>query len=76
MALLVMVGVGRAGVHHQARERDAWIAASIFFYMMLGGLLLVPLALAMTDFSQPINYSFDGVGPRGGHSDRSTRSAR
>ena len=37
-------------------------AASIFFYMMLSGLLLVPVALAMTDFSQPINYGFDGPG--------------
>ena len=37
-------------------------AASIFFYMMLGGLLLVPVALAMTDFSQPINYGLDGPG--------------
>jgi drug/metabolite transporter (DMT)-like permease len=37
-------------------------AASIFFYMMLSGLLLVPIALAMTDFSQPINYSLDGPG--------------
>jgi len=37
-------------------------AASIFFYMMLGGLLLVPIAFAMTDFSQPINYGLDGPG--------------
>ena len=37
-------------------------AASIFFYMMLSGLLLVPIALAMTDFSQPINYGLDGPG--------------
>ncbi len=37
-------------------------AGSIFFYMMLSGLLLVPIALAMTDFSQPINYGLDGPG--------------
>jgi drug/metabolite transporter (DMT)-like permease len=37
-------------------------AASIFFYMMLSGLLLAPVALAMTDFSQPINYGLDGPG--------------
>ena len=37
-------------------------APSIFFYMMLSGLLLVPIALAMTDFSQPINYGLDGPG--------------
>jgi drug/metabolite transporter (DMT)-like permease len=36
--------------------------ASIFFYMMLSGLLLIPVALAMTDFSQPINYGLDGPG--------------
>ena len=37
-------------------------AGSIFFYMMLSGLLLVPVALWMTDFSQPINYGLDGPG--------------
>jgi drug/metabolite transporter (DMT)-like permease len=37
-------------------------AASIFFYMMLSGLLLVPIALAMTDFTQPVNYGLDGPG--------------
>jgi drug/metabolite transporter (DMT)-like permease len=37
-------------------------AASIFFYMTLSGLLLVPVALAMTDFTQPINYRLDGPG--------------
>ena len=37
-------------------------AASIFFYMSLSGLLFVPVALAMTDFSQPINYGLDGPG--------------
>ena len=36
--------------------------ASIFFYMMLSGLLLVPIALAMTDFTQPVNYGLDGPG--------------
>ena len=33
---------------------------SIFFYMMLSGLLLAPIAYLMTDFSQPINYGTDG----------------
>jgi drug/metabolite transporter (DMT)-like permease len=37
-------------------------AASIFFYMMLSGLLLIPVALAMTDFTQPINTGLDGAG--------------
>lgn len=35
-------------------------AESIFFYMMLGGLLTIPVALLMTDFSQPINTNFNG----------------
>lgn len=35
-------------------------AESIFFYMMLAGLLLIPVALAMTDFSHPINWGWDG----------------
>jgi drug/metabolite transporter (DMT)-like permease len=35
-------------------------AESIFFYMMLTGLLLIPVALIMTDFSQAINWGFKG----------------
>ena len=35
-------------------------AETIFFYMTLMGLALIPLALYMTDFSQPINYGLDG----------------
>ena len=35
-------------------------AESIFFYMMLTGLMLGPVAWAMTDFSQPINWGPDG----------------
>jgi len=36
--------------------------ASIFFYMMLSGLAFIPVALAMTDFSQPVNYGLSGFG--------------
>ncbi len=35
-------------------------AESIFFYMMLTGLMFVPAALWMTDFSQPINTGLNG----------------
>ena len=35
-------------------------AESIFFYMMVTGLLLAPVAIAMTDFSAPINWGMDG----------------
>jgi drug/metabolite transporter (DMT)-like permease len=35
-------------------------AESIFFYMALTSVLLIPVALFMTDFSQPINWGFKG----------------
>jgi drug/metabolite transporter (DMT)-like permease len=37
-------------------------AESIFVYMMLAGLVLIPIAWAMTDFSRPINWGLDGPG--------------
>lgn len=35
-------------------------AESIFFYMALTGILLSPIAIIMTDFSQEINWGFKG----------------
>ena len=35
-------------------------AEGIFFYMTITGLLLIPFALMMTDFSQEINWGFKG----------------
>ena len=35
-------------------------AESIFFYMTVTGLLLAPVALAMTDFASPVNWGADG----------------
>ncbi len=35
-------------------------AESIFFYMMITGLLIIPIALLMTDFSQEINWGANG----------------
>src|ERR1700730_2359392 len=35
-------------------------AESIFFYMMISGLALIPVAFFMTDFSQKINWGFKG----------------
>jgi uncharacterized membrane protein len=37
-------------------------AENIFFYMTVTGLLLIPVALWMTDFSNPINYGWQGPG--------------
>ena len=35
-------------------------AESIFMYMCISALVLAPVALVMTDFSQPINWGFKG----------------
>jgi drug/metabolite transporter (DMT)-like permease len=61
MALLVMIAWG--GQAYIIKLANATMdSASIFYYMMLGGLLVAPIALLMTDYSHPINYSLDGVG--------------
>ncbi len=59
LALLVFLAWGiQAFVMKYANETMK--AESIFFYMMVTGLLLIPVALLMTDFSQPINWGFKG----------------
>lgn len=37
-------------------------AENIFFYMMVSGILLAPVAYFMTDFDAPINWGFEGYG--------------
>jgi drug/metabolite transporter (DMT)-like permease len=37
-------------------------AESIFFYMTVSGLLCIPAALALTDWSAPINFGWSGPG--------------
>jgi drug/metabolite transporter (DMT)-like permease len=37
-------------------------AENIFLYMTLSGLLLIPFALWMTDFSIPVDYGWQGPG--------------
>jgi uncharacterized membrane protein len=41
-------------------SNDSMKAESIFFYMMATSLLLSPIAIMMTDFSQPIETGFKG----------------
>ncbi len=41
-------------------SNESMNAESIFFYMTVTALLLIPVALMMTDFSQPINWSANG----------------
>lgn len=59
LALLVFLAWGvQAYVIKLANEEAR--AESIFFYMMASALLLIPFALLMTDFSQPINWGLRG----------------
>lgn len=58
-AMLVFLGWGaQAYVIKFANEEMK--AESIFFYMMVTAILLIPVALAMTDFSQEINWGLRG----------------
>jgi drug/metabolite transporter (DMT)-like permease len=59
LALLILLAWGLQGfvISHANRSMKA---ESIFFYMMLTGILLIPVALWMTDFSKPINWGFKG----------------
>ena len=58
-ALLVFVSWGIQGFFMKLANKTMK-AESIFFYMTLTGVLLIPVALLMTDFSIPINYGFKG----------------
>jgi drug/metabolite transporter (DMT)-like permease len=59
LALLVFLAWGIQGfvISHANKVMKA---ESIFCYMMLTGILLIPVALAMTDFKQTINWGFQG----------------
>jgi drug/metabolite transporter (DMT)-like permease len=58
-ALLVLIAWGVQGfvISHANKSMRA---ESIFFYMTATALLLIPVALAMTDFRQPINWGMKG----------------
>jgi drug/metabolite transporter (DMT)-like permease len=59
LALLIMVAWG-VQAYFMKLANYTVSAESIFFYMMVGGLVLAPVAWAMTDFSQPVNMNWDG----------------
>ncbi|MCH8124251.1 MAG: DMT family transporter, partial [Bacteroidetes bacterium] len=42
------------------RANETMSAEGIFFYMMLTSIMLIPLAIVMTDFSETINWGADG----------------
>ena len=59
LAFLVFVFWGAQGFFMRFANQTM-SAESIFFYMTLSGLLLIPWALYLTDFSADINYGLDG----------------
>ena len=58
-SLLIMLAWGLQA-YFMRLANDTVRAESIFFYMTVGALLLAPAALAMTDWSQPVNMGLDG----------------
>lgn len=58
-ALLVMLCWGVQAYFMKAAN-NIMSGESIFFYMMLTGLMLAPVAWAMTDPGRPINWGLDG----------------
>lgn len=58
-ALVVMLCWG-VQAYFMKSANHVMSAESIFFYMMLSGLMLIPVAWAMTDFGKPINLGADG----------------
>ena len=59
MALAIMAAWG-IQAYFMKSANHVMSGESIFFYMMLAGLMLIPVALAMTDFSKPINVGLSG----------------
>jgi drug/metabolite transporter (DMT)-like permease len=59
LALIIMACWG-VQAYFMKLANNHMSAESIFFYMMIGGLMLVPAAWMMTDFSKPVNWGLDG----------------
>lgn len=59
LALLVLVAWGIQAFFIKLANQKM-MAESIFFYMMLSALLVTPVAISMTDFSQKINWGLGG----------------
>ncbi|WP_308910359.1 EamA family transporter [Pseudokordiimonas caeni] len=62
MALIVL-GAWGVQAFFMKLSNESMHAESIFFYMMITGLALIPVALMMTDFSAPIDWGWGMGGP-------------
>ncbi len=60
-ALIILLAWGVQG-YFMKLANSSMDAENIFLYMTLTGLLLIPVALWMTDFREPINYGWQGPG--------------
>lgn len=60
-ALIILLAWG-VQAYFMKLANSSMDAESIFFYITLTAVLLIPIALWMTDFSQPINYGWQGPG--------------
>ncbi len=58
-ALIILAAWGVQAFYMKLANRSM-SAELIFIYMTITGLLLIPIALGMTDFTQPINYGWSG----------------
>ena len=65
LALLVFVLWG-AQAYLMKRANLSMTPESIFFYMAITGIILIPVALLMTDFSRPVNWGVRGPVLAGG----------
>lgn len=61
LSLFVFVAWG-AQAYFMKTANSHMQTASIFFYMTLSGIVLMPVAIAMTDFGKPINWGWSGPG--------------
>jgi len=59
LSLLVFLAWG-IQAFYMKKANNHMKAESIFFYMMVTGLMVAPIAWLMTDMSQPINWGFRG----------------
>jgi uncharacterized membrane protein len=60
IAILVFIAWGLQAFVMKLANNYTPDAESIFVYMAITGVVLIPVALLMTDFSQPINWGFTG----------------
>jgi uncharacterized membrane protein len=57
---LIVMGCWGVQAYFMKVANRTMTAESIFFYMMIAGLVIAPVAWTMTDFTQPVNWGTDG----------------